>query len=326
MLCVWPDGKITERAGRQVSRASLSPRLAKALHLLTSGISGPPGIGLSTSAALQSSLENRLQAKTASLGSTLYRLTWKHRAMPSGRLIYALRASVVRISDSDRTGWPTPSTMGSGNTGTAWEKRRERVKANYPNGHSGFGLILPMAASLTGWATTTTRDWKDTTGMATTGINPDGSTRNRLDRVGLQVSLCGWNTTRATDGSNGGPNQAGGALYPGAALAGWATPQCADDNMSRVTNPKAFSENRLLTRGAGQNLADAAQGLTMHPQAARLTATGEMLTGSTAGMENGGQLNPAHSRWLMGLPIAWDDCAATVMRSSRRSPKPSLKR
>jgi hypothetical protein len=43
---------------------------------------------------------------------------------------------------------------------------------------------------------------------------------------------------------------------------------------------------------------------------AQLTS-GQTAIGSPAATENHGQLNPLHSRWLMGYPIVWDDCAPT---------------
>jgi DNA (cytosine-5)-methyltransferase 1 len=55
---------------------------------------------------------------------------------------------------------------------------------------------------------------------------------------------------------------------------------------------------------------------------AQLTS-GQTVIGSPAETENTGQLNPAHSRWLMGLPPEWDACAPTATPSSRKQRKHS---
>ena len=52
-------------------------------------------------------------------------------------------------------------------------------------------------------------------------------------------------------------------------------------------------------------------------------AFGRTVIGSPAETENIGQLNPAHSRWLMGLPPEWDACAPTATPSSRKQRKQS---
>jgi len=38
------------------------------------------------------------------------------------------------------------------------------------------------------WITPSARDWKDSPGMATTGTNPDGTTRSRMDQLPRQAA------------------------------------------------------------------------------------------------------------------------------------------
>jgi hypothetical protein len=106
--CVAQDGPTVARHGQHHAPASLSARQAKDLGLLTSGTYGPPHIGLSASAALSWSLASNLAALTRTTGSTLYKLTWKPWAMPSGRLRFRLRASARRTRETVLIGWPTP--------------------------------------------------------------------------------------------------------------------------------------------------------------------------------------------------------------------------
>ena len=141
---------------------------------------------------------------------------------------------------------------------------------------------LPGAANLTSWTTTTTRDWKDS--GADIKQRADGS--ERFDQLPRQANLAGWGTPTA--------NQPGGT-------------------------PEMHVQRKLDMGRKTATITDLGmQAVAWLPGPARLTATGEMLTGSTAEMESGGQLNPAHSRWLMGYPTEWDDCAPTVTLSSRK--------
>lgn len=123
----------------------------------------------------------------------LYKLKWKVAKTPAGREIHKLTASAHRISVSGSTGWPTArSADGEKNVRSLEGSLRENERKGGPqdlnsaamlatgwptttrqdaasSGAAGYstesgrhsGTTLTDAARMTGWATATSRDWKD---------------------------------------------------------------------------------------------------------------------------------------------------------------------
>ena len=310
-LFAEPDGQMTFLYGPAVARASLSARQAKEAGLMTSGTFGLTSTGSSRSAALQSSLESKLRAKLSSRGSTLYRLTWKPWVTPSGVSRFRLRASVRRISETERSGWPTPA---------ARDFKSESATAEYHEKRQAQSRGKPLThdALLAGWPT------PNSTVIQHKSKPPIIGNRKPTDpQIGLAdvaYHLAGWPTPTTTDHSRGGldprPHDTGIPLTQMAALSGWPTPSCSNDRQPQPAEMKRKNGSKRQQR---------LQDFAAITGPARLTVSGEMLIGSSAGMESGGQLNPAHSRWLMGLPPEWCDCAPTETRSTRKPRKPSSK-
>lgn len=197
------------------------------------------------------------------------------------------------------SGWPTPmagtpaqnGNNAAGNSDftravtalTGWPTAR--VTDGEKNVRSAEGALsemmrkggpqdLAQATSLAGWSTPSARDHKDTAGMSLEGTNPDGSTRSRIDQLPRQV----------------------------AAYAGWPTPTLGSPNSLRGSGQDPAKRK---AGGHSINLQDA---VTMAGPI-RLTAHGEVLTGFSAQMQSGGQLNPTLPRWLMAYPAAWERSA-----------------
>ena len=144
-----PDGQTTDLFGPVPVRVNLSARQAKALGLMTSGTCGRHSTTSLKSAALQLCLESRLRARTQTLGSTLYAMTWKPWVTPSGRSRFRLRASVLRTSGTGFTGWVTHTTRD-------WKDSGADIR---PRADGSARLDqLPRQANLCGWPTTTASD------------------------------------------------------------------------------------------------------------------------------------------------------------------------
>lgn len=184
----WRPGAVRASPSATPERVSAPP---------TNATFGRYSSNLSPNADFQLCLANRLQARLDVTGSPEYALTWKDWDMSRGGQICALRASAHRTSDSASSGsplvtsgWTSPiasearqgfQDRSRGKKGTQESLTTQVVKFLPPG---GVRIVV-----LCGWSTPSSRDWKDTAGMSTTGINPDGSLRSRLDQLPRQVQL-----------------------------------------------------------------------------------------------------------------------------------------
>ena len=345
-----PAGPTTAKSGRAAVPASHSARPEKARRSTTKGIYGQSSFDSSKHDDLSFALASKLRPLTDSLGSTLFALTWTVRVTPAGRSISALRASEPRTEGSVFIGWPNPNARdfrsGMENRATgdklglhavglndwailaAWPTTRAEDAESSGMWHSrGVADTMTEVASLTAWGSPQARDWKS------------GSTsQDTLDKnarpLSEQAVLAGWPTPVANDDNktpeahlamkqrmgerdgSGSNRTAITSLQVMAQLGAWPTPMAG--------TPAQKGYNEAGNTDSGRKTVEMCQW-----PAVPSTGSGETPIGYLLG-PNGwvivpasGQLNGAHSRWLMGLPPEWDDCGVTAMASLRKSRKRS---
>jgi hypothetical protein len=134
---------------------------------------------------------------------------------------------------------------------------------------------------------------------------------NRSDSAGaairptLALAAAKWATPRATDGTKGGPNQAGskGDLMLPSMAAQRATPT-SSENSNRTTKMAPSHGD-----GHGIVLAGQAADMTSSLRPVLSTVDGRELSPTARTLRR--RLNPAFTCWLMGWPIWWTNPAIT---------------
>ena len=275
------------RAGRKIKKfgqahvpVSPTPRRASKKATPTSATSGPTSSGSSRSAALNTSLANRLRARLSTVGSIEYKQTWKESVTPSGTPYWAHTASARTIYVNVSTGalllkdWATATasklTQSEALTnadGTPWDGSSKP----WQNGN-------PVTTALT--------DRVLLCGMPTPKAQEDGRTMEQYQSARLRA----YENRKGK--TSGGPSSLQGTLAVAVQLAGFPTTKASDPDKSARTTRDSKSEGKDgPNRKGSPSLPQLVHGVILP---LFFVPTGRRVV-----------LAPEFSLWLMGFPEAW---------------------
>lgn len=202
-------------------------------------------------------------------------------------------------------GWKTPTACTPNSLRGSGQEPAEREAG-------GHAVNLQDQVRLAGWKTPCVPNGGRISGnKSDIGKRQDGTKA----QIGLEneAKLRGWSAPKKADGEQGSSTMMRGnlTLQGQARLGSWPTPMAGTPAQNGNNEAGNCDSSRKTVA------------MCQWPNVDRLTDFGDQPIGYLLGpngweiLPASGQLNAAHSRWLMGLPPEWDDCGVTAMGSLR---------